>query len=309
MKIVFLDRGTLGQDADLSPIAALGELVCYDETHREQKIERVADADIIITNKVRITKEVIDAAPRLRKICVAATGVNCVDLDYAALKGIPVLNVAGYSTDSVAQLTWMHILNLVCGAFRANKFCHDLSYSNSGCFCGATLPPYHELSGKTIGIIGMGNIGRRVASIALAFGMKVVYHSTSGKPHCSEYPALSLEELLSASDVVSIHCPLNTHTDSLIDYAKLHLMKRSAFLVNMARGGIVVEADLVRALNNKLIAGAACDVYTREPMPENHPYLKELKDKSRLLLSPHIAWASVEARAHLVQGIADNILK
>lgn len=305
MKIVFLDSATLGPDVSLGPIAALGELVCYESTSPEKVFERISDCEVLIVNKVKIGRPQIDAAPRLRLICEAATGVNNIDVDYAASRGIPVRNVAAYSTESVVQTTFMHLLTLAQGSGWYDRFAKDGRYSRSGMFTCMDIF-FHELDGKRMGIIGLGTIGSRVAQVAEAFGMKVSYFSTSGTNHSSQYPSLPLDELLSQSDVVSVHAPLNARTDGLVGYREISLMKRSAYLLNMGRGGIVVEADLARALDEGLIAGAGLDVFSTEPLPSDHPFLN-MAHPEKLSLTPHVAWASVEARIRLVAGIAANI--
>jgi len=306
LKIVFLDAQTLGSDISLAPVSDLGDYVSYPFTKPEDVFERIAGFDVVITNKVWMGKEQIDASPALKLICVAATGTNNVDTAYAASKGIPVRNAVDYSTESVTQVTWMHILNLVGKARYFDDYVKDGSYSTSGCFTNATVP-FFELRGKTYGTVGLGNIGSRVAGVAEAFGMKVLYYPTSGRPHSDRYEAdTDLDSFLSRCDVVSVHCPLNERTNGLIGYGQLARMKRSAVIVNMGRGGIVVEADLARALDEGLIAGAATDVFTKEPLPSGHPYLK-MQHPERLLLTPHIGWASREARICLVDKIAANI--
>ncbi len=306
LKIVFLDAQTLGSDISLAPVSDLGDYVSYPFTKPEDVLSRIAGFDVVITNKVWMGKEQIDASPALKLICVAATGTNNVDTAYAASKGIPVRNAVDYSTESVTQVTWMHILNLVGKARYFDDYVKDGSYSTSGCFTNATVP-FFELRGKTYGTVGLGNIGSRVSAVAEAFGMKVLYYPTSGKPHSDRYEAdTDLDSFLSRCDVVSVHCPLNERTNGLIGYGQLARMKRSAVIVNMGRGGIVVEADLARALDEGLIAGAATDVFTKEPLPSGHPYLK-MQHPERLLLTPHIGWASREARICLVDKIAANI--
>ena len=306
MKIVFLDAATMG-DVSFEPFERLGEFVSYPTSTPEQARERVADADVVMINKVLVNKELIDAAPVLKLVCVAATGVNNIDVDYAASKGIPVRNVAGYSTDSVAQSTFMHILSLAGGAPYFDESVKSGSYSRSGMF---TDPNWNwtELAGKTIGIIGMGNIGRKVAVIARAFGMDVCYYSTSGTAHCKEYPCLPLDELLKVSDVVSVHAPLNERTLNLLGAREFAMMKPTAYVVNAGRGAIIVEKDLADAVDNGVIAGAGIDVFVQEPIPEDHPYLK-MKHPERMRLAPHVAWASVEARKRLVAMMADNVRK
>ena len=306
MKIVFLDAATLG-DTPLTPISALGELVCYEKSTPEEALLRVRDCEVLIVNKVRVTRPLLDAAPSLRLVCEAATGVNNIDLDACAERNIPVRNVAGYSTDSVVQATFMHLLSLFGDAPYFDDRVKNGVYSRSGLFTDVSRP-FIELTGKTLGIIGMGAIGQRVARIAAAFGMKVIYFSTSGTGHCKEWPSVSLDTLLRESDAVSIHAPLNERTAGLIGAEELKRMKPSAFLINMGRGGIVDEDALVRAVDNGTIAGAALDVYTEEPLPLEHPLLYSTR-MERFRFTPHTAWASVEARGRLVAGIAANIEK
>lgn len=303
-KIVFLDRITVG-DAELDPIASLGNLYCYDRTRSSEVAERIADAEVVITNKVRLGRAEIEAAPRLRLICIAATGMNNVDLDFAAERGIAVRNVAGYSTESVVQTTFAHILALTGRLAYFDRTVKSGAYSRSGLFTDAGRS-FHELSGRRIGIIGMGSIGRRVAAVAEAFGMEAIYYPTSGVAHEPRYQALTLGELLATSDVVAIHAPLNERTLGLIRLPELRRMKPTAILVNAGRGGIVDENDLAAALDEGCLAGAGLDVYAAEPLPAESPLLR-IKDPDRLSLTPHTAWASVEARKRLIEAIADNI--
>lgn len=304
MKIVFLDAATMG-NVSFEPFERLGDFVRYENSTPEEARERVRDIDVLLINKVLVDKALIDSAPKLKLICIAATGVNNIDVGYAASKGIPVRNVAGYSTDSVVQSTFMHILSLVGGAPYFDESVKSGSYSRSGMF---TDPNWNwwELAGKTIGVIGLGNIGSKVARIAEAFGMKVCYFSTSGTGHSKDYPCLPLEQLLAESDIVSIHAPLNDRTLNLIGEAELKRMKPTAYLVNMGRGAIVDEAALAAAVDAGVIAGAGIDVFVTEPVPENHPYLV-MKHPERMRLAPHVAWASIEARQRLVGMMADNI--
>lgn len=306
MKTVFLDAATVGSDVSLDGLKEFGELVLYDNTKAGEAASRITDCDIVITNKVKVYRDEIDSAKSLKLICVAATGVNCVDVEYAASKGIPVKNVPAYSTESVAQVIFMHILNLVGHGMYFNEIVHNGNYSRSAMFSDV-MNPFFELKGKRMGIIGMGNIGSRVAELSVAFGMSVSYYSTSGTAHCKAYPCIGLDELLSGSDIVSVNCPLNPKTRNLLTYRELSKMKPGAYVVNASRGGIINEKDLVNALNDGLIAGAAVDTFETEPLPIDHPYLSELKDKSALILSPHIGWTSKEARIRLVEVLIDNI--
>lgn len=305
MRITFLDAATIGSDISLEPIAGLGELVCWQTSSPEEAMERVRDCDVLIVNKVKVTAGLIDAAVNLKLICEAATGVNNIDMEYAASKGIPVRNVAGYSTESVVQCTFMHILSLTGRLPYYDAKVKSGKYSWSGLFTDVSLP-FFELAGKTMGIIGMGTIGHRVAQVAEAFGMKVVYYSTSGTSHCHDYPSLPLEELMAVSDVVSVHAPLNDRTAGLVGSRELSLMKPHAVIVNMGRGGIIDEAALAKAVDDGIIAGAGIDVYSVEPLNVANP-LSKVKHQERLSLTPHTAWASVEARNRLVGMIASNI--
>lgn len=306
MKIAFLDAATMG-NVSFEPFESLGEFVRYENSTPEEARERVRDLDVLLINKVLVDKELIDSAPGLKLICIAATGVNNIDVEYATSKGIPVRNAVGYSTDSVVQSTFMHILSLVGGAPYFDHSVKSGTYSRSGMF---TDPNWNwwELAGKTIGIIGLGNIGKKVARIAEAFGMKICYFSTSGTVHCKDYPSVSLEELLKVSDIVSIHAPLNERTRNLIGKEQLALMKPTAYLVNMGRGAIVIERDLAEAVDAGVIAGAGIDVFVIEPIPEDHPYL-HMKHPERMRFAPHVAWASMEARQRLIGIMADNVRK
>ncbi|MBR1707106.1 MAG: hydroxyacid dehydrogenase [Bacteroidales bacterium] len=304
MKIVFLDAATMGT-TPLTEIAALGELVCYNASTAEEARQRIGDADVVILNKVVVDAAFLDAAPKLRLVCEAGTGINNIDVPLCEARGVQVRNVAAYSTDSVAQITWMHILNLAADAFHYDAYVKDGRYSQARIHTDAAHP-FTELSGKVLGIVGMGAIGQKVAQVATAFGMQVVYYSTSGTSHCTAYPSVSLDELLARADVVSIHAPYDARTAGLIGYAELSKMKRSAILVNTGRGGIAVEADLVRAVDEGVIAGIGIDVFEREPLSSDHPYLHAAHPE-RIHLTPHIAWSSHEARARLAHEMAGNI--
>jgi len=300
MKIVFLDAETLG-NVSLAPIERLGEFVVFERTAPGQAAERIKDAEIVITNKVRMTADLMSRASKLKLVCVAATGTDNVDSEAARSLGIEVKNVVGYSTDSVAQMVFVQLLNLVVRPQRYDNYVKSGRYAASNLFTEVS-DLFPELAGKTMGIVGMGRIGQKVASIAAAFGMTVIYFPTSGIAHNTDYPSASLEELLSSSDVVSLHCPLNNTTRNLIGSAQLRLMKPSSYLINMARGGIVDWSSLVSALDAGIISGAAVDVFPQEPVSPpvmEHP--------ERLLLSPHVAWTSREAISRLVEGIANNI--
>ena len=304
LKIVFLDAATMG-DVSFEPISRLGELVCYDSSTPDEALERVKDCDVLIINKVLVTPSLIDAAENLKLICESATGVNNIDLDYATAKGIPVKNAVGYSTDSVVQATFMHILSLVGKAPYYDNCVKSGKYSQLGMFTDVSVN-WWELRGKKMGIVGLGNIGKRVAKIADAFGMQVSYYSTSGTSHSQDYPSVPLEQLLRESDVVSVHAPLNEKTVGLIGKDQLQMMKPSAYLINMGRGGIVVEQDLADAVDAGVISGAGLDVFAKEPLPSDNCFLT-MSHLERMSLAPHVAWASNEARERLVGMIAENI--
>lgn len=305
-KIVFLDAKTLGHIKSVARLSTLGEFISYDVTSADQTISHIHGADIIITNKVIIDKAVIDSCPSLKLICIAATGMNNVDLAYAAEKGIKVRNVAGYSTESVVQVTFALLLYLL------NHVRYYDDYSKSGEYSGNDIfthfgRPFYELAGKQFGIIGLGTIGRRVARIALAFGANVVYYSTTGKNLNNPYQHLALDKLLTTSDIVSVHCPLTSSTRNMIGYHQIRMMKPSSYLINVSRGGIINESDLARALDEGLIAGSGLDVLEKEPPEADNP-LFHLKHPERIVITPHLAWASTESRERLMEGIIKNIV-
>ena len=304
MNIVFLDRKSIGDDLDLSAFDKLGNVVMYDFSAPDEARQRTKDADIIVLNKTPINEQTIGLADHLKLVCVTATGTNNLDKDYLDCRAIQWRNVAGYSTESVAQ----HTFALLFYVWEHLRYYDD--YVKSGSYADDKLfthfaQNFHELSGKTWGIIGLGTIGRKVAQIAEAFGCKVQYYSTSGRNHTDDYKEVSFGELLATSDIISIHAPLTAQTEGLINAAALKQMKKTAVLINVGRGPIIAEKDLAEALKNGEIAGAGLDVLSAEPMSKESP-LYGLKD-SRLFITPHIAWASVEARTRLMKIIADQI--
>ncbi len=305
MKIVFLDAKTIGEDIDLSGFDALGEVVKYGFSTAEEARERSKDADVLILNKVQVNQQTIGEADHLKLVCVTATGTNNLDKEYLDKRGIAWRNVAGYSTESVAQHTFAMLFYLLeklpyyDNYVKSEKYVNDVSFTH---FAKA----FHELSGMTYGIIGLGNIGRRVADIAKSFGCRVIYYSTSGRNSQPGYERVSFDELLEQSDIVSIHAPLDENTLGLMNKEAFAKMKKSAILLNVGRGPIINEADLAEALNNKTIAAAGLDVLSVEPMQEDNP-LRGIKDSERLLITPHIAWAGVEARNRLMGIILGQI--
>lgn len=303
MKIVFLDEYSIC-NSDLSEIKALGDYVGYETTAPDEVVKRCQDADIVISNKVVLDAEIIASLPKLKLICVAATGMNNVDLEAAAEHGIEVKNAVGYSTYAVAEATIGSALSLLREVTYYDNFFKSGKYAAAERIFNFDRPTA-QLRGKRWGIIGMGNIGREVARLAEAFGCEVNYFSTSGITRDEQHTALTLNELLSSSDIISLHCPLNDRTRNLITKEELSMMKPSAIIINVARGGIVNEQDLADALNGGVIRAAALDVFTSEPLRESPLY--SLNEPYRLLASPHNAWSSVEAIGRLVECITQNI--
>lgn len=305
MKIVFLDVKTIGEDIDLSCFDALGEVVKYPFSTPEEALERTKDADVIVLNKVEINEKSIGNAEQLKLVCVTATGTNNLDKEYLAKRGIEWRNVAGYSTESVAQHTFallfflLEKLSYYDAYVKSEKYIGDVTFTH---FANV----FHELSGKTWGIIGLGSIGRRIAELAKLFGCNVIYYSTSGKNNNADYKRVDFDELLKTSDIVSIHAPLDENTRGIMNKEAFLKMKKNAILLNLGRGPIIVEQDLADALNQEMIAAAGLDVLSVEPMAEDNP-LREIKDSDRLIITPHIAWASVEARTRLMQIICNQI--
>lgn len=306
MKIVFLDAGTMGTSS-LSPIERQGDLTAWPNSTPEEAAHRVEDCEVLIVNKIKVNDRLLDSAPKLRLVCEAGTGINNIDVEACARRGIVVRNVAGYSTDSVVQETFMHILNLLGNGAYFDNVVKSGTYSSSGLFTDYSRP-FIEMAGKTLGVIGLGAIGTKVARIGTAFGMKVIYFSTSGTSHNTDYPSVTLERLMREADVISVHAPYNERTAGLVGERELWMMKPKSIIVNMGRGGIVVENALAKAIDEGIIGGAALDVYSIEPIPFDHPLL-HTRHPERLSLTPHVAWASIEARERLIQSIADNIAK
>lgn len=305
MKIVYLDGEGIGQDIDLSGFEQFGGFVNYPNSTPEEAAVRVKDADIVLVNKVLMNEKSLKDAKNLKLICVTATGINNLDLDYLKQRGIEYRNAAGYSTESVAQHTFAMLFYLVEKLRYFDDYVKNGDYMKSDCFTNVK-EPYFELNGKTWGIIGLGAIGRQVAKIAQAFGLRVIYASASGRPAQEGYEQVDMDTLYEQSDIISIHCPLNDYTMGLINKDAFAKMKNSCIFLNLARGPIVVEEDLKNALLEGQIAAAGLDVLSAEPMEENCP-LKDIKDSSRLLITPHIAWASIEARERLMDIILGHV--
>lgn len=305
MKIVFLDVKTIGEDIDLSGYDELGEVVKYGFSSNEEVPERVRDADIIVLNKVQVNEQTIGNAEKLKLVCVTATGTNNLDKEYLAKRNIEWRNVAGYSTESVAQHTFAMLFYLLEKLNYYDAYVKEERYVNDIIFTHFA-ERFHEIHGKTWGIIGLGNIGRRVADIAKAFGANVIYYSTSGKNNQEGYTRVNFDTLLKTSDIVSVHAPLTEDTEGLMNKQAFAKMKPTAIFLNLGRGAIVVEEDITNALKEGQIAAAGLDVLSVEPMTADNPLLS-LKDSRRLLITPHIAWASVEARTNLMNIIRGQI--
>ena len=306
MNIVSLERNTAGTDISVDCWNELGNVTIYGSTETEEEIrERVKDADIIIINKSPMNERTLQDAPNVKLICELATGYDNCDLTYCNQRGIKVANVRDYSTDMVAQHTLTLALALSQKLMHYDTFVKSGAYSAQSSFA-SFFPAFNELAGKTWGIIGMGNIGKKVAKIATAFGCKVIFYSITGKSSCTEYPQVDFETLLAESDILSLHCPLSDLSRNLIDKEALKKMKQSAILVNVARGPVVNNADLYEALVKGEIQAAGLDVLEKEPLELSNP-LSKLKDSNKLIITPHLAWASVEARTRCVQGVYENI--
>ena len=303
MKIVCLDAATLGSDVNLDVFGQFGEFVSYQTTAAAERVERLKGADVVITNKVVIDKDVMDAT-NLKLICISATGMNNVNLAYAAAKGIAVKNVAGYSTASVVQHTFALLFELTNHIKFYDEYVKSGEWVKSEIFTylGADIS---EIAGKEFGIIGLGEIGRGVAAVARAFGANVSYYSTSGANKNSEFKQKSLDELLRSSDIISIHAPLNEKTRNLLGINEINLLKDDAIVLNLGRGGIVDEAAMARAIDERNLRFGT-DVLEREPMSESSPFLK-VKNRANLVITPHVAWGSLEARKRLISLIVKNI--
>ncbi len=302
-KIVFLDEYSIA-GRDMSKITSQGEYIAYENTRKEQVVERLRGADVAISNKVLIDGEAMRQLPDLKLICVAATGMNNIDLDAAKELGIEVKNAVGYSTTSVAETTLASALALARNIVYFNEYFHNGRYAAADrAFCYDRTT--YEIRGKRWGIIGLGNIGREVARLAKAFGCEVAYFSTSGIKREEEFPAMSLDELLAWSDIISVHSPLNERTRGLVGRDELQKMKPTSIIINVARGGIIDEAALAEALDNGWVSAAALDVFSVEPLKESPLYA--IRDKYRLLASPHNAWSAAEAIDRLIDCVAENI--
>lgn len=305
MKLVVLERNSAGTDVDVSCFEKFGEVEYYPNTVAENTAQRVRDADIIMANKAPLNETTLKDAPNVKLICLLATGFDNVDLAYCKSRGIKVTNVVNYCTSTVAQHTLLLALALSEKLAFYDNYVKSGTYSTQDRFSNFDKA-FYDLEGKTWGIVGMGTIGRRVAGLAKAFGCKVIFYSASGKSTCTDYERVEFDTLLQESDILSLHCPLSDRTRGLIDKDALLKMKETAILVNVARGPVVDTQALYDALIANQIAGAGLDVLEREPMTKDNP-LAQIKDSTKLIITPHMAWASVESRTHMVQEVVKNI--
>lgn len=306
MKIIFLEADTLGNDVDLSIFDQLGEVVKYPACNPDEVADRVREADVLVVNKIPMIERNLVKAENLKLICITGTGTNIVDFNYCNGRNIAVANVRGYSTQSVVQHTFALFFYLYEKLSYYDQFVKSGEYIRSDVFSHFTMK-FNELYGKTWGIIGLGEIGKGVAKVAEVFGCKVIYYSTSQANNNQEYTQVDLDTLLSQSDIVSIHAPLNEKTKGLIGEAELRKMKKTAILLNLGRGPIIEEHALTKALKEDWIQGAGLDVLSKEPMIAENP-LFEIQDSNKLIITPHIAWATVEARRRVTEEVYENIV-
>lgn len=305
MKLVVLERNSAGTDIDVSCFGKFGEVVYYPNTVADNTAERVKDADIIIANKAPLNETTLKDAPNVKLICLLATGYDNVDLAYCRMRGIKVTNVVNYCTSTVAQHTLLLALMLTEKIAFYDEYVKSGTYSAQDRFSNFDRV-FCDLEGKTWGIVGMGTIGRRVAGLAQAFGCKVLFYSASGRSTCTDYERVEFDVLLKESDILSLHCPLSDRTRGLLNKEAFAQMKKNAVLINVARGPVVDTQALYDALVNNQIAGAGLDVLEKEPMTKDNP-LAQIKDSTKLIITPHMAWASLESRTRLIEEVAKNI--
>lgn len=305
MKIVVLERNSVGLDIAVDSLLELGEVTVYPNTTAADVEEKIKDAEIIVANKAPLNADTLRKAEKVKLICEFATGYDNVDINYCREKGIKVANVVNYSTDAVAQHTFALCLYVLEKLHHYDHYVKSGEYAAQDRFSNFDIP-YFELAGKIWGIVGMGNIGRKVAEIAKAFGCRVIFYSPTGKSSCTEYERVDFDTLLAEADVLSLHCPLSDLTRNLIDEEALAKMKESAILINVARGPVVNDEALYQALADRKIAGAGLDVTGTEPMRAENP-LSRILDSDRLIITPHMAWASTEARERCVSETCENI--
>jgi glycerate dehydrogenase len=302
MKIVILDRASLGADTPVDKLRELGELTVYESSTPEEVLERVCDAEVIIINKIKVTKAVFDSARSLKLVCVFATGYDNIDIQAAKEHGVGVCNVPGYSSESVALFTAAKVTALYTHLLEYRNFVNSGEYTASG-VPNRLVPVYHELYGKTWGIVGYGGIGKAVARIAKGLGARVLVNK---RTPADDAECVDVETLCKESDIITLHCPLNEGTRGLISKEKISLMKSSVIIVNEARGAVVVESDIRDAVLEGKIAGYGCDVYSSEPFSKDHPY-NDIMKLDNVILTPHAAWGAYEARERCLNIIIENI--
>ena len=302
MKIVILDRTSLGEDTPFSVLERFGEVFFYDNSSPSEAIERSNDADVIIINKIKVTRNLMESAEKLKLVCVFATGYDNIDVSAAASLNIAVCNVPGYSTDSVTLFTVSTVLALSSHILEYNRFVKSGEYSALG-LPNRLTPIYHDIFGKTWGVVGYGNIGKSVARVAMALGAHVIVNK---RTPVLEATCVDIDTLCRESDIITVHCPLNDDSRTLIDEKRIGLMKPSVILVNEARGAVLDEEAVTRAIEQEKIAAFGCDVYSVEPFGREHPY-DRIKHQDNVILTPHAAWGSYEARERCINIIAENI--
>lgn len=302
MNISVLDIDTLGDDLNFSELEKIGNVKIYPLTRQDEVVERICDAEVVILNKVKLNSENLPFAKKLKLICITATGFDNVDLEYCREHNIAVCNVAGYSTDSVAQLTVAMAFSLATNLSAFDNYVKTEEYTNSGIF-NCLKPVFHEMSGMTWGIVGLGNIGKKVADVAKAFGCKVLAFK---REPVEEYECVDIDTLCKESDIISLHTPLNEQTRHIINEERLKIMKKSAILINVARGAVVDEEAVTRAIENKDIYGIGVDVYSTEPMQKDSPYQRIL-NYPNTIFTPHMAWGAIEARQRCIDEVILNI--
>lgn len=302
MKIVVMDAATLGGDLDLSPLCELGEVLAYPGTSAEELPGRIADADVIISNKLKLNRDNLSDAENLKLICVCATGFDCIDVEYCREKGIGLCNVPGYSTESVSQLTLTMALALIGHLGEYRRHVHTGAYTHGG-VANCLTPVWHEIAGKTWGVIGGGNIGSRVAGLAEAFGCKVLMCRRKKDPR---YETVDVDTLCRNADIISVHTPLNEETRGLVGEKQIALMKKDAIFINAARGLVADEEALAKAIEEERLGGLGVDVFSVEPFGADHPYTRIL-DRDNVILTPHTAWGASETRNRCLRIVADNI--
>ena len=302
LRAVILDAATLGDEVSLAPLAAVTHLTVHALTVPEEVADRIRDAQVVILNKVKLNETNLAHAAHLKLICVSATGYDNIDVDYCRSRGIAVCNVLGYSTDSVAQLTVAMVLELMLHLPEMTGYVRSGAYTASG-VANRLSPTFHELAGKTWGIVGAGNIGKKVARIAEAFGCRALICRRRPDP---DYPNTDIDTLCRVADIISVHTPLSEETRGLISRERIAAMKRGVILVNVARGAVADESALADALRDGQIGGLGVDVYSVEPMPEDHP-LYAVRELPNVCFTPHMAWGAVESRQRCIDEMAENI--